>query len=272
MIDFTEDQLQRYSRHILLQDVGIEGQEKILNARVLIIGAGGLGSPVALYLAAAGVGTIGIADADTVDLTNLQRQVIHATADVGIPKVESAAAKMRAINPDVKVRTYHEFVSAANILGMVADYDFVIDGTDNFAAKFLINDACVKAGKAFSHGGILRFDGQTMTVLPGQSACYRCVFGAPPPAGSVPTCSEAGVLGPVAGILGTIQAVEALKFITGIPGLLTDTLLSFNARTLDFRKVKLRRQSGCKACGVPREQLKVIDEEPPVCDLKSAHQ
>lgn len=270
MIDFTEEQLQRYSRHILLQDVGIEGQEKILGARVLIIGAGGLGAPVALYLAAAGIGTIGIADADSVDLTNLQRQVIHFTADVGVPKVESAAAKMRAINPGVNVRTHHVFVGAQNIMGIIAGYDFVIDGTDNFAAKFLINDACVKADKPFSHGGILRFDGQTMTVIPGQSACYRCVFGAPPPAGVVPTCSQAGVLGPVAGMLGTMQAVEAIKFVAGIPGLLTDALLTFNARTMDFRKVKLRRQPGCKACGVPGDDVVLIDGEQAVCDLKPA--
>jgi molybdopterin/thiamine biosynthesis adenylyltransferase len=269
MIDFSEDQLHRYSRHIILQEVGVEGQSKILAARVLIIGAGGLGSPAALYLAAAGVGTIGIADADCVDLTNLQRQVIHFTDDVGRPKVESAAAKMRALNPDVEVRTYRELVVAANALEIVADYDFVIDGTDNFAAKFLINDACVKAGKPFSHGGILRFDGQTMTVLPGQSACYRCVFGQPPPANSVPSCSQAGILGPVAGVLGTIQAVEAVKCVAGVPGLLTDVLLMFNARSFDFRKVPLRRRAGCPACGVPRESLQLVDGDLPVCHLKT---
>jgi len=170
MIDFTEEQLERYSRHIILQDIGIEGQAKILEGKVLIIGAGGLGSPAALYLAAAGVGTIGIADADRVELSNLQRQVIHFTKDIDRQKVESAAEKMRDINPDIVVKTYHEYIRAANIGQIIAGYDFVIDGTDNFATKFLINDACVMAGKPFSHGGILRFHGQTMTILPGQSA------------------------------------------------------------------------------------------------------
>jgi molybdopterin/thiamine biosynthesis adenylyltransferase len=271
MIDFSEEQLYRYSRHIILQEVGVEGQMKILGAKVLIVGAGGLGSPAALYLAAAGVGTIGIADGDCVDITNLQRQVIHFTADIGTPKVESAAAKMRALNPDVVVRTYCQLVNAANILETIAEYDFVIDGTDNFAAKFLINDACVKARKPFSHGGILRFDGQTMTVLPGQSACYRCVFGKAPPANAVPSCSQAGILGPIAGMLGTIQAVEALKFVAGVGELLTDTLLIFNAKTLDFRKVRLRRQAGCPACGVLPGSLQLVDGDLPVCDLKASH-
>ena len=182
MIDFTEEQIQRYSRHILLQDVGVEGQEKILNAKVLIVGAGGLGAPVGLYLAAAGVGRIGIVDADVVDLSNLQRQVIHFTKDVGVPKVESAKEKMLAINPDVTVDTYHEFLDSSNALDIIKEYDFVVDGTDNFPVKFLINDACVMAGKPFSHGGILRFNGQTFTHLPG-TACYRCMFKEPPPPG-----------------------------------------------------------------------------------------
>ncbi|MCD7937253.1 MAG: HesA/MoeB/ThiF family protein, partial [Tannerellaceae bacterium] len=229
MIDFTEEQIERYSRHILLQDVGVEGQEKILKAKVLIIGAGGLGAPIALYLAAAGVGTIGIVDGDVVDLSNLQCQVIHFTPDVGRPKVESAAEKIKQINPDVHVVTYPEFFVASNALDMIRDYDFVIDGTDNFPVKFLINDACVLAGKPFSHGGILRFEGQTLTYVPG-SACYRCLFNAPPPPNAVPTCSQAGVLGAIAGMLGTIQAAEALKYITGVGELLTDRLLTFNAK------------------------------------------
>jgi molybdopterin/thiamine biosynthesis adenylyltransferase len=267
-LEFTEERLERYSRHILLKDVGIEGQQKLFAAKVLIIGAGGLGSPIALYLAAAGVGRIGIADADTVDLSNLQRQVIHFTADLHRPKVDSAADKMRAINPDVTVKTYHEFLLAANIRQIIRDYDFVIDGTDNFAAKFLINDACVLEKIPFSHGGILRFDGQTMTVLPGQSACYRCVFQTPPPRGSVPTCSEAGILGAVAGMLGTIQAVEALKFITGVGSLLTNTLLNFDAKTMDFRKVRLKPNPRCPICGENASIRTLIDEEQPVCNLK----
>ena len=221
MIDLTEDQIERYSRHILLQDVGLEGQEKILNARVLIVGAGGLGAPAAMYLAAAGVGHIGIVDADVVDLSNLQRQIIHFTKDVGQPKVESAKEKMLAINPDVEVTTYHEFMDSSNAKKIIEPWDFVIDGTDNFPVKFLINDACVMLGKAFSHGGILRFRGQTFTHVPG-SACYRCFFKEPPPAGAVPTCSQAGVLGAIAGMLGTIQAAEALKYILGVGELLVE--------------------------------------------------
>jgi len=268
MIDFTEEQLERYSRHIILQDIGIEGQSKICESKVFIIGAGGLGAPVALYLAAAGVGTIGIVDNDVVDLTNLQRQVIHFTEDVDTKKVDSAANKMRAINPDITINTHHAFVSAANISEMIRGYDFVIDGTDNFAAKFLINDACVMEGIPYSHGGILRFTGQAMTVVPGESSCYRCVFREPPPANSVPTCSQAGVLGAIAGMLGTIQAAEAIKFITGIGDLLTDSLLTFDAKTMDFRKIKLKKQSNCPLCGESPVIKELVDGEQPLCDLK----
>lgn len=269
-LEFTEERLERYSRHILLKNVGVEGQAKLFGARVFIIGAGGLGSPVALYLAAAGVGTIGIADADCVDVSNLQRQVIHHTADVGRPKVESAAAKMRAINPDIEVLVHREFVRAANIRQLIHGYDFVIDGTDNFAAKFLINDACVMEGIPFSHGGILRFEGQTMTIRPHQSACYRCVFKTPPPKGAVPTCSEAGILGAVAGMLGTIQATEALKFVIGTGHLLTDSLLTFDAAEMDFCKIRLKRNANCPVCGEHPTITELVDEEQPVCDLKAS--
>src|ERR1035441_8298998 len=183
---FSEEYLERYSRHIILEEVGIKGQMKISKSRVLIIGAGGLGSPIALYLAAAGVGTIGIADADVVELSNLQRQIAHQTKDIGVAKVLSARDKMEAMNPDVRVNTYHTWINSDNILDIIDGYDFVIDGTDNFAAKFLINDACVLAGKPYSHGGILQFDGQTMTVRPGESACYRCIFPTPPPKDAIP--------------------------------------------------------------------------------------
>ena len=266
MFDFTEEEFNRYSRHILLKDVGVEGQEKIRQGKILIIGAGGLGAPVALYLAAAGVGTIGIVDGDVVDLSNLQRQVIHFTADVGVPKVESAKAKMLAINPNVKVNTYREFLMADNALDIISDYDFIVDGTDNFPVKFLINDACVKAGKPFSHGGILRFEGQTFTHLPG-TACYRCLFKSPPPANAVPTCSQAGVLGAIAGMLGTIQAAETLKYLTGVGELLTDRLLTFNAKTMEFRKIKTRRQDNCPVCGNHPTITELIDYEQAVCDL-----
>ncbi|MDR2905392.1 MAG: HesA/MoeB/ThiF family protein [Helicobacteraceae bacterium] len=267
MREWTDAELERYSRHIILEDVGIEGQEKILNAKVLVIGAGGLGSPIALYLAAAGVGEIGIADGDLVDLSNLQRQIIHATPDVGAPKVESAKAKMLAINPAIKVNVYQEFLSAENILRIVKPYDFVIDGTDNFAAKFLINDACVLAKKPYSHGGILRFAGQTMTIKPRESACYACAFNAPPPAGAVPTCSSAGILGAVAGMLGAIQAAETLKFITGAGELLTNSLLSFDAKTMNFRKIKLAKNPHCRVCG-GSGVTSLTDYEQQICEVK----
>lgn len=268
MIDISDEQLERYSRHILLKDVGIEGQSRLLESKVLVIGAGGLGAPAALYLAAAGIGTIGIADGDRVDLSNLQRQVIHFTADVDRPKVESAAEKVAAINPDIHVRTYPEFLLAHNIRKVISDYDFVVDGTDSFAAKFLINDACVMERKPFSHGGILRFTGQTMTVLPGESACYRCVFDSPPPKGAVPTCSQAGVLGAIAGMLGTIQAAEALKIIIGAGTPLVNRLLTFDAAEMDFRKILIRKRCDCPVCGESPAITELKDENQPVCDLK----
>lgn len=268
MFDFSEEELQRYSRHILLQDVGVEGQEKIRQGRVLVVGTGGLGSPVAFYLAAAGVGTIGLVDGDVVDYSNLQRQIIHSTPDVGRPKVDSAKEKINRLNPHVEVKTYKEFLRADNVLGIIKDYDIVVDGTDNFAAKFLINDACVMAGKAFSHGGILRFEGQTFTHVPG-TACYRCLFGAPPPPGVVPTCSQAGVLGAIAGMLGTIQAAEVLKYLTGAGELLTDSLLTFDAKTMNFSKIKTCKNDGCPICGSHPTVTELTDYEQPACELES---
>jgi molybdopterin/thiamine biosynthesis adenylyltransferase len=235
----------------------------------LIVGAGGLGAPAALYLAAAGVGTLGLVDADVVDLTNLQRQVIHSTPDVGRPKVKSAEEKINRLNPDVHVVTYHTRLSAENAAQIIGDYDFILDGTDNFPAKFLINDACVLLGKPFSHGGILRFDGQTMTVVSPASACYRCVFPELPPAGAVPTCSQAGVLGAVAGILGTIQATETLKFILGEGELLTDRLLIMNAKTMQFRNVRFQKNPRCPVCGPHATIKQLVDYEQPACDLKA---
>ena len=268
MFNFTEEELNRYSRHILLQDVGVEGQEKIRQGKVLVIGAGGLGAPVAMYLAAAGVGTIGIVDGDVVDLSNLQRQIIHTTPDIGKAKVMSAKETMEAINPNVKVNAIQDFLWADNIRDIIRDYDFIIDGTDNFPVKFLINDASVMEGKAFSHGGILRFEGQTFTHLPG-TACYRCMFNTPPPAGAVPTCSQAGVLGAIAGMLGTIQAAEALKYLTGVGELLTNRLLTFNAKTMDFRKINVRKTAKCPLCGEHPTVTELIDYEQAACDLKN---
>lgn len=242
---FTNEQLERYSRHIILKEVGVKGQKKLLNGKVLIIGAGGLGAPAALYLAAAGVGTIGIADADVVDLSNLQRQVIHTTSDIGKPKVESAKETMRDINPDVNVITYHDFIAADNILDIIQDYDFILDGTDNFPAKFLINDACVMAQKPFCHAGIIRFQGQLMTYVPGEGPCYRCVFHEPPPKDAVPTCKQAGVIGAMAGVIGWLQAMEAIKYLTGAGELLTGYLLTYDALKMQFRKVKLPKDANC---------------------------
>ena len=261
-------QIERYSRHIILQEVGGTGQEKLLDSKVLIVGAGGLGAPVALYLAAAGVGTLGLIDADTVDLTNLQRQVIHHTEDVGVDKVKSAENKIRAINPDVDVKTYKTWAKADNIREIIRDYDFVIDGTDNFPAKFLVNDACYFERKAFSHAGILRFDGQLMTIVPGESTCYRCVFNSPPPADVVPSCSQAGVLGVLAGVIGSLQATEAIKYLLGLGDLLTDKLLTYNALNMEFRKIALNKNPKCPICGENPTITELIDEEQAVCDLK----
>ena len=261
------EQLERYSRHIILREVGAKGQKKLLDAKVLIIGAGGLGSPAALYLAAAGVGTIGIADADEVELSNLQRQVIHATPDLGKAKVVSAKETMQAINPDVAVNTYRVFVSAENVMDLVAGYDFVIDGTDNFPAKFLINDACVLSKKAFSHAGIIRFNGQLMTYVPGQGPCYRCIFREPPPPDAVPTCGQAGVVGAIAGVIGSLQAMEAVKFIIGKGDLLTGSLLTYDALKMDFRKVKLPRAKDCAVCGENPTITKPFDYEQAACGL-----
>ena len=270
-MNFTEQQLERYSRHIILKDVGVEGQVKIMQGRVLIIGAGGLGSPAALYLAAAGVGTIGVVDPDKVELSNLQRQIIHFTKDINSPKASSAARKMRSLNPDITVKAYHESVRAENIRGLIRDFDFVIDGTDNFAAKFLINDACVMENVPFSHGGILSFAGQTLTVLPGRSACYRCVFRMPPPPDAVPSCAQAGVLGAVAGMLGTIQTAEALKFLLGMETLLTDTMLVFDAFTMEFSKLSFKKNPNCPLCGAHPRIVRLFDEEPAVCDVDKNH-
>lgn len=261
------EDIERYSRQILLKQVGGKGQEKLLASRVLIVGAGGLGAPSSMYLAAAGVGTIGLVDGDKVDVTNLQRQIVHFTGDLDIPKVESAAEKLRAINPSVNVKTYEERVDSLNIMKIIADYDFVIDGTDNFPTKFLINDACYFARVPFSHAGILRFDGQLFTVVPGESACYRCVFNSPPPPGSVPSCSQAGILGAVAGVIGSLQATEALKYLLGAGELLRDRMLIFDALGMRFREAKFSRNPRCPLCGENPSVTELIDEEGAVCDL-----
>ncbi|MEW6245871.1 MAG: molybdopterin-synthase adenylyltransferase MoeB [Nitrospirota bacterium] len=268
-MNFTDDQITRYSRHILLPEVGGKGQKKIAQAKILLVGAGGLGSPAALYLAAAGVGTIGLIDSDVVDLSNLQRQVIHHTPDVGRPKVASAREKIQALNPDVSVETYEDRLTSKNALDVVKGYDVVIDGVDNFPAKFLINDACFFADKPLVHGGILRFDGRVMTIIPGKSACYRCVFKNPPPPGLVASCQEAGVIGVLAGIIGTLQATEALKLVLGIGRPLTDRMLDFDARRTAFREIRTRRNPNCPLCGDHPTIAELFDHEPETCDLRT---
>jgi len=267
-VALTEQQIERYSRNIILKQIGGTGQEKLLASKVLIVGAGGLGAPAALYLAAAGVGTIGLLDGDEVDLTNLQRQIIHHTKDVGRRKVISAEEKIKAINPDVKVRTYDVWARADNIREIVRGYDFVIDGVDNFFAKFLINDVCYFERIPFSHAGILQFEGQLLTVVPGQSACYRCLFRSPPPAGSVPSCGQAGVLGVLPGVIGSLQATEAIKYLLKTGELLTDSLLTYSALTMDFRKVRVARNPDCPLCGPKATITTLIDEGQVSCNKK----
>lgn len=247
---FTDDQLERYSRHLILKEIGVRGQKRLLSAKVLVIGAGGLGSPAAMYLAAAGVGTIGIVDDDVVDLSNLQRQIMHRTADVGVPKVESARDTIQALNPDVNVHPYHMRVEADNIAQLIDDYDVVIDAADNFSTKFLINDACVLAHKPYIYGGALRFEGQLMDYVPDRGPCYRCIFRDMPAAGEVPSCKEAGVLGAVVGTIGSLQAVEAVKLILGLGEPLVARLLTFDALAMRFRAVPLpEREADCPVCG-----------------------
>ncbi len=243
-MNFNQEQIERYKRHIMLEELGVEGQKKISTGKVLVVGAGGLGSPVLLYLAAAGVGTIGIIDSDVADLSNLQRQVIHFTPDVGKAKVLSAKEKINQINPNVYVITYQQLLTADNAVEIIKDYDFVVSATDNFAAKFLLNDACVMARKPFSHGGILHFSGQVMTHLPG-TACVRCLFDGIP--SEIPT--KMGILGAVAGMLGTIQATETLKYLTGVGELLSNKILTFDAKTMDFHKISVKKNPTCAICG-----------------------
>jgi adenylyltransferase/sulfurtransferase len=269
MFNFTEEQIKRYARHIILPEVGGKGQEKLLNSKVLVIGAGGLGSPAILYLAAAGVGTIGIVDFDVVDFSNLQRQVIHNTERVGTPKVESAKKTVEMLNPDVKVITYNTRISKENIMDIIKDYDVVLDGTDNFPTRFLINDACYFAGKPLVSAAMLRFEGQVSVFdyrNKENSPCYRCLFPEPPPPGLVPTCQEAGILGSIGGIMGCIQATEAIKLILGIGEPLVGKLLIMDALSMDFRKVKLRKDPNCPLCG-EKPVIKELIEYEQVCDV-----
>ena len=255
-LKLTAEQRSRYSRHLLIPEVGEAGQLKLLGAKVLCIGAGALGSPVALYLAAAGVGTLGIVDNDTVDESNLQRQILHNTERVGMPKAESASKTLTALNPGIKVVEHRTRLTRDNALELVSQYDLVVDGCDNFSTRYLVNDVCVMLGKPNVHGSIFRFDGQVTTFVPGQGPCYRCLFPEPPPPEFAPSCQEAGVLGVVPGIIGSLQAVEALKLVLGKGTPLLGRLLTYDALEQTFRELRYRRDPHCAACGpVPLTEL-----------------
>jgi molybdopterin/thiamine biosynthesis adenylyltransferase/rhodanese-related sulfurtransferase len=257
----TPEQLKRYSRHVMLPEVGEAGQGKLLDAKVLFLGAGGLGSPSSLYLAAAGVGTIGIVDDDVVDESNLQRQVLHNIERLGMPKVESARKTLQLLNPDVKVIAHQTRLSSENVLEILAGYDLVIDGADNFPTRYLLNDAALKLGKPVIHASIFRFEGQLTTFLPTSGPCYRCLYPDPPPPGMAPSCQEAGVLGVLPGLVGTMQANEALKVILGIGETLSGRLLVLDALATKFRTLKLRKDPQCRVCSKPPEQIELIDYE-----------
>ena len=246
---FSEDQRQRYSRHFMLREVGEEGQEKLFGARVLVIGAGGLGSPAGYYLAAAGVGNLTIADNDEVDLSNLQRQIAHSTNSVGMPKVDSAKATFEALNPDVKVRAVRQRITAENIAGLIEGHDIVLDCCDNFPTRFLINDACVLLGKRLVSGAVLRFEGQLTTILPREGHCYRCLFEDMPPPDIMQSLQTAGLVGAVPGVIGTLQALEAIKLILGKGELLKDSILIFDGLKAGFRRISIRRSPECPVCG-----------------------
>lgn len=266
-MEFTETQLQRYSRHIILPEVGGKGQKKILGAKVFIVGAGGLGCPVGYYLAAAGVGTIGMIDNDTVEISNLQRQIAHSVNTLGKPKIESAKATFEALNPDVNVVGIQDRITKDNILGLIKDYDIVVDGSDNFPTRYLVNDACVMLRKPLVSGAILKFEGQVTTVLPGEGHCYRCLFEEMPPAGLVPSCQEAGVLGAITGVVGALQATEVLKLIVGKGEALKNTLLIYDALKTTFRRVKVPKNPNCPVCGDNPTITELQDYEAGYCRM-----
>ncbi len=257
----SEDEVERYSRQIILSEIGGKGQEKLLNSSVLVVGSGGLGSPVLLYLAAAGIGRIGVVDSDVVELNNLQRQIIHDTQDVGKAKVISAKETMSKINPDTIIDVYELRLNSGNAFELISEYDLVIDGSDNFATRYLLNDACVMLKKPLIEAAILKFEGQIMSVIPEDGPCYRCLFPEPPPAGSVPNCQQAGILGPVAGLLGSLQAIEALKVILGKGDILKGKLLVIDSLSMNFHLVKLRKNPDCEVCSDQPRIEKLIDYE-----------
>ncbi len=265
---FTPEQLKRYSRHFILPEVGEEGQAKLLQAKVLLIGAGGLGSPAAYYLAAAGVGTLGIVDDDVVDMSNLQRQILHTNERVGVPKVESARDTINGLNPDVNVEMYQTRVSSANILDIIKDYDIVLDGCDNFPTRYLVNDACFMTGKPNVHGSIFQFEGQASVFYPGRGPCYRCLFPEPPPPGAAPSCQEAGVLGVLPGLVGSVQALEAIKIILEVGKPLIGRMMYFDTLSMELRIHRLRQDPECPLCGEKPTVTELIDYEE-FCGLRA---
>lgn len=267
---FTQEQTTRYSRHFLLPEVGEEGQAKLLQAKVLMVGAGGLGSPSAFYLAAAGVGTLGIIDNDVVDLSNLQRQILHTNDRVGMPKTESAKMTLQALNPDVRIIPYQEKLTSQNIMEIIKEYDVIVDGCDNFPTRYLVNDACVLAKKPNVHGSIFQFEGQASVFFSGKGPCYRCLYPEPPPADMAPSCQEAGVLGVLPGLIGVIQALETIKLILGKGESLVGRLLCFNTLTMEISNLKLKADPACPMCGENPTIDKLIDYEE-FCSLRSAH-
>ena len=258
-VTLSKEEIQRYSRHLIMPEVGMDGQLKLKAAKVLCIGTGGLGAPLGQYLAAAGVGRIGLVDFDKVDLTNLQRQILFSTKDVGRPKIEAAAERLRGLNPDIQIDTFETMLTSANALDILKDYDVIVDGTDNFATRYLVNDACVLLGKPNVYGSIFRFEGQASVFGYPGGPCYRCLYPEPPPPGLVPSCAEGGVLGVLPGIVGSIQAAETLKLIIGKGEPLVGRLLLFDALSMRFRELKLRKNSECPVCGAHPTVTKLID-------------
>jgi sulfur-carrier protein adenylyltransferase/sulfurtransferase len=265
----SAEQLERYSRHFLLRQLGEKGQGKLLDAKVLLVGAGGLGSPVALYLAAAGIGTLGIVDADVVDRSNLQRQILHSTDRIGVSKAESAKQTINSLNPDVQVRIYNERLTVDNVMDIFRDYDIIVDGSDNFPTRYLVNDAAVLVGKPVVHGSIFQFEGQASVFKPHAGPCYRCLFPTPPPPGMAPSCSEVGVLGVLPGVIGVIQATETIKLIVGQGEPLIGRLVMYDALAMRFREIRIRRDPDCPLCGAHPTITELLDYEE-FCGLDAA--
>ena len=264
----SEDDMQRYARHIILPEVGEQGQQKLLKGRVLLVGAGGLGCPTALYLAAAGIGQIGLVDADVVDKSNLQRQVLFGESDVGRPKVEAARDRLLDLNPGIEVRTHYELLTSHNVNEVMAEYDIIVNGCDNFPTRYLVNDAAVLTGKPVVDGSIFRFEGQATVYVPGEGPCYRCLYPEPPPPGEVPSCAEGGVLGVLPGTVGLMQATEVVKLVLGEGKTLTGRVLLYDAMDMKFRELKLRRDSECPVCGDHPTVTELIDYQQ-FCGLPS---